>query len=66
MRAITFEKLLDSKEVAKILGMSKATVQRWAARGWLPSIKLPGGRGRFKFDPSDIETFLKRRTSGKL
>ena len=64
--AITFQALLDSTEVAEILGVSLPTLQRWVRRGWVPAIKMPGGRGRLRFEPTDIQAFLKRRTTGKL
>ena len=65
-KAISFEALLDSTEVAQILGVSLPTLQRWVRRGWVPAIKLPGGRGRLRFELADIQAFLRRRTTGKL
>jgi excisionase family DNA binding protein len=63
---VTFDKLLDSTEVAGILQVSLPTLQRWARRGWIPAIKMPGGRGRLRFAAADIQNFIRRRTSGKL
>jgi excisionase family DNA binding protein len=64
--AISFDQLLDSTEVAHILQVSLPTLQRWARRGWIPAIKMPGGRGRLRFEASEIQAFIRRRTSGKL
>jgi excisionase family DNA binding protein len=64
--AISFDQLLDSTEVAQILQVSLPTLQRWVRRGWIPAIKMPGGRGRLRFEASEIQAFIRRRTSGKL
>lgn len=64
--AITFDQLLDSTEVAQILQVSLPTLQRWVRRGWIPAIKMPGGRGRLRFEAAEIQAFIRRRTSGKL
>jgi excisionase family DNA binding protein len=39
--------LTTTDNVAKELGVSTGTVQRWARQGKIPSVKLPGGRRRF-------------------
>jgi excisionase family DNA binding protein len=65
-RATTSEALLDSTEVAQILQVSLPTLQRWVRRGWIPAIKMPGGRGRLRFEATEIQKFIRRRTSGKL
>jgi excisionase family DNA binding protein len=64
--AISFDQLLDSTEVAQILQVSLPTLQRWVRRGWIPAIKMPGGRGRLRFEAAEIQAFIRRRTSGKL
>jgi excisionase family DNA binding protein len=65
-KEVIFEQLLDSTEVAEILKTSLATIQRWARRGWIPAIKMPGGRGHLRFEAAEIQKFIRRRTSGKL
>ena len=43
--------LLTAREVAELLGVSTETVLRWARRGLLPAIRLPGGAIRFQNGP---------------
>lgn len=51
------DELLSAAEAAKLLpSTSAATVSRWARRGEIPFVELPGGR-RF-FRRSDIEALL--------
>jgi excisionase family DNA binding protein len=44
---------LTARELGKRLSISLAAVLRWAARGVVPSFKLPGGAVRF--DPDEID-----------
>ena len=47
--------LLSAVETAKILGHSKATINRWASDGALPhAAKAPGVRGAYLFHPDDV------------
>lgn len=46
MRALP--ELLTRAEVAAMFRVSPATVRRWAAAGWAPTVRLPGGHLRFK------------------
>ena len=48
-------KNLTSKEAARILGVSEASVKRWADSGLLPAIRTAGGHRRFQ--PADIAFF---------
>jgi MerR family transcriptional regulator, light-induced transcriptional regulator len=48
-------KNLTSKETARILGVSEASVKRWADGGLLPVTKTAGGHRRFQ--PEDIVVF---------
>ena len=48
-------KNLTSKETAQILGVSEASVKRWADSGLLPAIKTAGGHRRFQ--SADIAIF---------
>jgi excisionase family DNA binding protein len=45
-------KKLTSKEVARILGVSEASIKRWADSGLLPAEKTGGGHRRFR--PEDV------------
>lgn len=57
--------LLDSEQTAHYLHINKVTVQRWARLGLIPAIKLPGGRGKFRFKSDDVEEFVNSRLSGR-
>lgn len=50
---------LNSEQVAEILGLNRATVNRRAAAGELPAIKLPGRTGAYLFDRALIEQLAK-------
>ena len=52
-----FPRLLTSDEVARILRIERRTVIRWAGAGLLTSIRLPGGRYRFR--EADIRGLVK-------
>ena len=54
-------KNLTSKEAARLLGASEASVKRWADGGLLPSEKTAGGHRRFR--PEDVARF-KRENGG--
>ena len=47
--------LMTADEVAKILGVSRLTVMRWAKRGVLPSVRF---RNKVMFDPGNIARWL--------
>jgi excisionase family DNA binding protein len=47
------EPLLTAEEVAALVRLDVETVRRWAREGLIPSIKLPGGRRRFRRDVVD-------------
>ncbi len=53
--AIARSKNLSSKEVAQFLGVSEASVKRWADSGLLPVEKTAGGHRRFS--PKDVALF---------
>ncbi len=48
-------KLLTSKEAARLLGVSEASVKRWADGGLLAQQKTAGGHRRFR--PEDVAAF---------
>lgn len=51
-------KLLDRRNVARILGLNPETVRRMVARGELPALKLAG---RLRFDPRALSEWMARR-----
>ena len=55
-------KLLPAGAVAEMLGLSRQHVYTMAASGELPSIKL---RGAVRFDPADVERFIREHRRGK-
>lgn len=50
--------LVASREAARLLGISQKTARSLTRRGALPAILMPSGR--YRFDPSDIEAFVRR------
>ncbi|HZG53960.1 MAG TPA: B12-binding domain-containing protein, partial [Pyrinomonadaceae bacterium] len=61
MKSYNAGKNLTSKEAARLLGASEASVKRWADGGLLPSEKTAGGHRRFR--PEDVARF-KRENGG--
>lgn len=45
---IDYEPLLTPGEVAAHLRVDVSTVAKWARRGWIASIRTPGGHRRFR------------------
>jgi MerR family transcriptional regulator, light-induced transcriptional regulator len=68
MKTIVGRKSLTSKEVARLLCVSEASVKRWADGGLLPALKTAGGHRRFR--PEDVAVFrrdgLEREAKGAL
>ncbi|HEV2799007.1 MAG TPA: B12-binding domain-containing protein [Pyrinomonadaceae bacterium] len=65
MKRYNSGKNLTSKEAARLLGASEASVKRWADGGLLPSEKTAGGHRRFR--PEDVARFKRENrdsTSG--
>jgi excisionase family DNA binding protein len=52
------ERLLNTREVAELLGVSVETVYHWTADGTLPSIRLTPRT--LRFDPAAIAAFVER------
>lgn len=48
--------LLTAQEVADLLRVHVATIQRWARDGAIPVVPLPGGRMRFR--RADIDALI--------
>jgi MerR family transcriptional regulator, light-induced transcriptional regulator len=59
MRDTLGRKTLTSREAARLLGVSEASVKRWADGGLLPSAKTAGGHRRFR--PEDVAAFRHTR-----
>lgn len=51
------QRLLDKKAMADHFGVFTRTVERWAAKGWLPKVAI-GGVVRFRAD--DGETLVRK------
>jgi len=50
------ERLLTPGEVATLFRVDPKTVTRWAAAGWISSIRTPGGHRRFR--ETEVRTLL--------
>lgn len=50
--------LISSREAAEMLGKDARTIQRMAVKGEIPATKLPGLRGSYVFNRSDVEALL--------
>jgi MerR family transcriptional regulator, light-induced transcriptional regulator len=62
MKNHTAGKKLTSKEAARLLGASEASVKRWADGGLLASEKTAGGHRRFR--PEDVARFRRAQSRG--
>jgi len=49
---------LLSGEVAKMLGVSPATVRSWISKGWLKATKLSRHTRSYRIFRSDLDEFL--------
>ena len=54
-------RLLTTREMADMLGVSTETVLRWTRRHELPAIRLPGGAIRFR--EAEVEAWLEQRAT---
>lgn len=54
------ETFLTSAQVALRFKVSTGTVTRWHRLGYLPAAKMPGLRGRLRFNPEDVQAFAER------
>jgi excisionase family DNA binding protein len=57
MSAVTSERLLSSREVARIAGVSLSTVQHWTRLGRIRAIRV-GRQGRYRFRESEVRRLL--------
>ena len=61
---VTVERPLTVRELAARYGVHEATIRRWAARGVLPVLRLPGDV--LRFEPDAVREFeAARRTEGQ-
>lgn len=63
MRERGGRKHLTSRQSARLLGASEASVKRWADAGLLSSFRTAGGHRRFR--PEDVAAFGRGREAGK-
>lgn len=54
--------LIDAAEVAKRLGVSRRTVERFARAGTIPCVRL--SVRALRFDPVDVERYIAARKIG--
>jgi excisionase family DNA binding protein len=59
MRCSDGRKNLTSRQAARLLGASEASVKRWADGGLLPTVRTVGGHRRFR--PEDVAAFRRGR-----
>lgn len=52
------QNLIRPDDLAKMLGVSKGAVYKWARTGVIPHLKIEGVT---RFDPDEIEAWLKAR-----
>jgi excisionase family DNA binding protein len=53
-----YGELLQPAQVARIFAVDPKTVTRWAQKGWISSIKTPGGHRRYP--QSEVEALMAR------
>jgi len=56
------ESLMTVADVAAWLRIERQTVERWARRGQVPSIRM---EGRYRFRREDIEIWLRTRETAR-
>lgn len=57
------ERLLTPSEVARLFGVDRKTVSRWATAGRVNATRTPGGHWRFR--ETEIHELLSRRQQRK-
>lgn len=60
MSSMTRHELIGARDVATLLGISRATVNRWAAEGQLKPVGTVGVRGVRVFDRATIEALAEK------
>lgn len=59
MSSVSGGRWLTSKEAARLLGVSEASIKRWGDSGLLPTERTAGGHRRFR--PEDVALFSRAR-----
>lgn len=54
----SYDRLMDTDELAEALGLSRKVIYRIAMSGELPSLKIAGGR---RFDPLTISHWIRKQ-----
>lgn len=62
MKGTAGRKNLTSRQAARLLGVSEASIKRWADGGLLPALKTAGGHRRFR--PEDLAVFRQGARAG--
>ncbi len=57
----SLQPLLTDRDVAAVLAVRPDTVRRWAACGWLPSVRLGGRLLRFRAE--DVQQWIQGQAS---
>jgi excisionase family DNA binding protein len=57
------EEIIDTETAASILSITPHALRGWVKKEWIPFIKLPGGRLRFRRE--EVERVLAERTSNR-
>lgn len=65
MGSMTHYELIGARDVATLLGVSRATVNRWAAEGQLKPVGTVGERGVRVFDRATIEALASKEAAAK-
>jgi excisionase family DNA binding protein len=62
------KRLLNSKDVCAVLGVSPAVLSRWVHSNKVPYILLTSGKKKLvvRFREEDLEAWLKRRSRGAM
>src|SRR6476620_2500940 len=59
------DSLLNTREAARLLRVSEASIRRWSDSGLLPARRV-GRRRERRFERADLERFLGRSTAERL
>jgi len=58
-------RMLTSRDVARRMAVTPATVRRWAREGLVPSHRIAGPRAPFRFDEHELEAAVKAENESK-
>lgn len=65
MRSMNRYELIGARDVATLLGVSRATVNRWAAEGQLKPVGTVGVRGVRVFDRAEVQALAAEKQGAK-